>query len=73
MVSGDDKDGLDLTKQPHSFTGYARRFFKTFRYTFLFASWIMSWLVVLGILFFLIPEWPQWPGPRVSLGPQLVG
>ena len=50
MVSGDDKDGLDLTKQPHSFTGYARRFFKTFRYTFLFASWIMSWLVVLGVL-----------------------
>jgi len=53
-LSGDDEvDGLDLTKQPHSYIGWARQFFKIFRYTFTFvflhSSWIMSWLVVFGV------------------------
>jgi hypothetical protein len=54
-LSGDNEvDGLDLTKQPHSYIGWARQFFKIFRYSFtfvfLFSSWIMSWSVVLGVL-----------------------
>ena len=53
-LSGDDEvDGLDLTKQPHSYIGMARRFFKiiriTFTFVFLSSSWIMSWLVVFGV------------------------
>jgi len=65
-LSGDNEvlDGLDLTKQPHSYIGWARQFFKIFRYTFtfvfLFSSWIMSWLVVLGVAI------PTGTGPVLS-------
>ena len=50
-LSGDDEDGLDLTKQPHSAIGWARRCFMIFRYTFsfglLFLSWCVGWFFLL--------------------------
>ena len=51
-LSGDDEDGLDLTKQPHSAIGWARRVFMIFRYTFsfglLFLSWCVSWCCMMS-------------------------
>ena len=44
-LSGDDEDGLDLTKQPHSAIGWARRVFMIFRYTFSFGLLFLSWCV----------------------------
>ena len=53
-LSGDDEDGFDLTKQPHSSIGWARRVFMIFRYTFslylLVLSWVFSWLAVLVLV-----------------------
>ena len=52
-LSGDDEvDGLDLTKQPQSSIGWARRVFMIFRYTFsfglLFLSWCVSWCCMMS-------------------------
>ena len=58
-LSGDDEDGLDLTKQPHSSIGWARQSFKIFRilfsYTLLFLSWTTSWLMVKAVI--INPSW----------------
>ena len=53
-LSGDDEDGFDLTKQPHSAIGWARQSLKFFNYFFSFSllvlSWASSWLAVLVLV-----------------------
>ena len=62
-LSGDDEDGLDLTKQPHSAIGWARQSLKFFNYFFSFSllvlSWASSWLAVLVLVIHgaLPPRW----------------
>merc|ERR1712194_955298 len=53
-LSGDDEDGFDLTKPPHSAIGWARQSLKFFNYFFSFSllvlSWASSWLAVLVLV-----------------------